>query len=259
MVWKDVCVRGHRAGGLVREDDPHGSEPKLHDAGGPSPGIERFIRDVVRTTPVVNEPEKPENFPVWVKVETYPGQNAADVHFEGRAADIYLSFDDAAEKTAGNWLFDWCVTNCISYKIQGVIFGPRKWYSEMKGGVVQDYTGGDHNNHVHVELNCDGAALTTTPPELPGGLVGTWDVTIGDWSGIFVFGSDHSASWADNPRSRQTPGSWVSDGDNVYFQFHAPGDYRFFQVTLPVNSEKTTGTIFPAGQGRFEMTKRGFG
>jgi hypothetical protein len=256
MSWRDVCVRGNPIGGRVREDDPKATDPKLHDAGGPSPGIEKFIREVIRMTPMTNSPPKPSGFPVWVPIQTYPGYGAADVHFEGRAADIFLNVNLPAEKTAGDWLFDWCMTNCTIHKIQGVIFGRRKWFSEMKGGIEQVYNGGDHDNHVHVELNCDGAALTTTPPSPPPGLVGTWDVTIGTWSGIFVFAADRSVSWANDARSRHTPGSWADDGGNLFFQFHDPGDYRVFRAPLPVLGAGTRGTIIPEGQGWFDMTKK---
>ena len=256
MVWRDVCVRGNPIGGRVREDDPHGTDPKLHDAGGASPGIEKFIRDVVRTTPAINTPPKPSDFPTWVYVETYPGQGGPDVHFEGRAADVYLDASKPTDRVSGDWLFDWCVANCTIHKVQGVIFGQRKWFAEMSGGVEQLYLGGDHNNHVHVELNCDGAALVTAPPTPPSGLVGTWDVTIGTWTGIFVFAANRSVSWANDATSTHTPGSWASDGGHLYFQFYAQGDFRVFEVPLPINPGGMKGSILPAGQGWFEMTKQ---
>lgn len=256
MVWKDVCIRGNPAGGVVREDQPAKNDPKLHDAGGPSPGILKFLREVVRTTPMTNTPAKPVDFPVWVYVETYPGRGAADVHYEGRAADIYLNVDKPNEKDWGDWLFDWCKTNCTIHKVQGVIFGRRYWMAEESKGLETVYKGTDHNGHVHVELNCDGASLGAPPPAPPAGLVGTWNVTIGTWSGIFVFGSDRSAAWANDEKSRKTWGSWMSDGGNLYFQFQDQGDYRVFEVTLPVNPGSTSGKILPAGQGWFEMKKK---
>lgn len=258
MAWKDVCVRGKPAGGKVREDDiPNGAMKEMHDAGGPSPGIEKFIREVVRTTPLSNTPPKPADFPTWVNIQSYPGRGAVDVHLEGRAADIFLSVMIPAQKASGDWLFDWCVANCMTYQIQGLIFGTRRWFSEYHGGVETVYTAGDHNNHVHVELNGDGAALSSSSPaSVPAGLAGTWNVTIGTWSGIFVFGADRSVSWANDDRSRRTPGSWSSDGGRLYFQFHDPGDFRFFSAPLPLNPSGTSGTILPAGQGFFEMRKR---
>jgi hypothetical protein len=154
MVWRDVCRRGRPAGGRVREDDiPRGEPKEMHDAGGPSPGIEKFIREVVRMTPLSNTPPKPADFPTWVDIQTYPGRGAADVHYEGRAADIFLSVLIPAQKASGDWLFDWCVANCTTYQIQGIIFGKRRWFLEYHGGTETVYAGGDHDDHVHVELN----------------------------------------------------------------------------------------------------------
>lgn len=161
MAWRDVCVRGRPAGGRVRQDDvPRGAERTAHDARGPSPGILRFIREVVAGSPSL-APQKPHTFPSGLRIETYPGTRHAfpDVHFEGRAADVYLSFRDPKQREYGNWLFDWCVANCRVYKIQGVIFGDRQWFSEMAGGRILPRRDGEaHYNHVHIELNGDGAA-----------------------------------------------------------------------------------------------------
>ncbi len=159
MPWKDVCKRGNPAGGKVRQDDVKKDDPpKDHDAGGPSPGILAFINEVVKAPPPWRIPEKPSDFPVNVRFETYPGHSASDVHFEGRAADVFFKITDANEKRWGDWLFDWCVANCTIYLIQGVIFGDRQWFSEMHGGQVFKRGQGDHNDHVHIELNGDGAA-----------------------------------------------------------------------------------------------------
>jgi hypothetical protein len=38
-----------------------------------------------------------------------------------------------------------------------VIFGDRQWFSESHGGKVFQRPQHDHYDHVHVELNCDGA------------------------------------------------------------------------------------------------------
>ena len=260
MAWKDVCVRGVPAGGKVREDDvPKGATHAAHDAGGPSPGIEKFIREVVRTTPYMDYPPKPADFPTWVLIQTYPGRSGpggADVHLEGRAADIFVWSTKANEKVWGDWLFDWCLANCRLYQIQGAIFGTRRWFVEASGGLETLYTGGDHFNHIHVELNCDGAALSSAGGSPPAGLVGTWDVTIGTWSGIFVFGADRTVSWANDPTSRRTPGSWSSDAGRLYFQFHDAGDFRIFSASLPVDASGMSGQIMPTGQGFFKMTKR---
>jgi hypothetical protein len=93
-------------------------------------------------------------------VQNYPGRGHPDVHLEGRAADIYLNFDNPEQRAAGEWLFEFLVHNCRHYGIQGVIYGDRRWFSEQRGGVIQtNPPGGGHRDHVHVELNLDGANL----------------------------------------------------------------------------------------------------
>jgi hypothetical protein len=160
MAWTNVCKAGVPAGGLVREDDiKSGDSASAHDAGGPSPGILNFLAQVVTGAPS-KSPTKPADFPTAPHIDTYPGRAAADVHFEGRAADVFLSFNDPKESVWGNWLFDWCVANCQVFNIQGVIFGNRQWFSEAHGGQPTTRNAMDHLDHVHVELNCDGAAGT---------------------------------------------------------------------------------------------------
>jgi hypothetical protein len=192
MVWKDVCKRGRPGGGRVREDDVHGGTAASHDAGDASPGILKFIKEVVVMTPARNIPPKPAGFPTACRVEMYPGQSAADVHFEGRAADVFLLVSDPTEKEAGEWLFDWCVENCEVYQIQGVIFDNRQWFSE-KGECIRaghkpipanSKQKTDHQNHVHVELNGDGAALSAAPATsstapAPTSPAGQWKVQVG--------------------------------------------------------------------------------
>jgi hypothetical protein len=264
MAWRDVCRRGQPArGNTVREDDVRGGAPAAHNAGGPSPGIVKFIQEVVRTTPFPNLPPKPNDFPVWCSVDDYPGQSAADVHFEGRAADVYLNKNVASQKIAGDWLLDWCVANCQAYQIQGAIFDTRQWFSEKgevlaNGGHPIPYTGGDHWNHVHVELNGDGAAQgATTDANVTNQFVGKWNVTIGSWRGIFVFDAAGGVFWADNENSTQHAGGWAVSGTNLDWKFAAEGgsDFRAFTVGLPLRPGTVRASILPQGQGWCDMSK----
>ena len=162
MPYHNVCRRGRPIGGKVRQDDVRllpGESLAQHNAGGASPGILRLIREVVRGTPGINVPPKPAGFPSGVRVDTWPGRGHADVHHEGRAADVFLDYKNATQRSYGEWLFDYCVANCVRYGIQGVIYGPRQWFSEMHGGRVFARGRKDHYDHVHVELNCDGANM----------------------------------------------------------------------------------------------------
>lgn len=269
MPWKDVCKRGRAAGGKVREDDVKlkpGEKLFDHDAGEPSPGIEKFVREVVRLTPTPNVPPKPLDFPTSCKVETYPGRGNADVHLEGRAADVYLLTTDSVQKRAGEWLLDWCVANCVKYQIQGVIYNDRKWFSELTdvlraGGRAISRAPVDHTEHVHVELNCDGAALWT-PAMAVAAMVslleGTWSVTIGPWTGVFVFDALGGVYWATDSvaSSSRHRGHWNAAGSSLQWKFSDPGDRRTFSVTLPLDPKEMNGVILPTGQGFFKMSKR---
>jgi len=85
-------------------------------------------------------------------------------------------------------------------------------------------------------------------------LVGTWDVTIGPWSGIFVFGTGGTVYWADSKVSARHPGTWSVVGNEVHWKF-SDGDIRTFVASLPLLCARTKGTITPVGQGEFAMTK----
>ncbi len=264
MPWKDVCRRGRSVGGKVRQDDVRlapGEKISDHNAGGASPGIEKFVNEVVRLTPTPNVPPKLFDFPISCKVQMYPGRGKADVHLEGRAADVYLLTRDSAQKRAGEWLFDWCVANCLKYLIQGVIYDHRQWFSEkpevMRAGGPIRYADLDHSDHVHVELNCDGAALWT--PAIAAAsflamLEGTWNVSIGPWTGVFVFDAAHGVYWADNESSPHHHGQWNASGSSLEWRFSS--DMRKFTVKLPLDSKGTSGDILPEGQGSFRMSKQ---
>lgn len=265
MAWRDVCKRGRPVGGKVRGDDPpSGGKREDHDAHGPSPGIQKFIREVVRMTPVPNFPPKPASFPTGCRVDDYPGRGAVDVHYEGRAADVFLNIHNAVEKESGEWLFKWCVENCRLYQIQGVIYDTRWWFSESKqvlsGGGPSAYYKGDHEDHVHVELNCDGAALSLSGGSVAVGavandLAGTWNVTAGTWKGLFVFDAFGDVYWADDEQSPRHNGKWRATGTDVQWKFNDPGDIRTFTVQIPLNKASTRGQALPVGQGFFEMKK----
>ena len=132
---------------------------RAHNAGGPSPGILRFIREVIMNVPNPNVPRQPANFPKYQRIDHHPGRHRADVHLEGRALDFYIEYSDPDKRVYGDWLFDYCVINCVQYRIQGVIYGHRQWFSETNNGQIVPHRDTNHENHVHIELNCDGANL----------------------------------------------------------------------------------------------------
>lgn len=131
-----------------------------HDAGAASPGILWFINQVVFNLYSPTSPPRPPGFRS-VNVQTYPGRRNVDTHFEGRAADIFFNYTNPETRIFGDWLFDFCYENCQRYQIQGVIFGDRRWFSETMNGAITRQVQHDHYNHVHVELNYEGANRTS--------------------------------------------------------------------------------------------------
>ena len=88
-------------------------------------------------------------------------------------------------------------------------------------------------------------------------LDGSWNVTIGSWSGIFVFDALGGVYWANDSSSARHRGQWKTTGSSVEWKFSSdPGDFRKFSVSLPLNSKGTSGDILPAGQGSFRMSKQ---
>ncbi|HZT38857.1 MAG TPA: hypothetical protein VFA28_13255 [Bryobacteraceae bacterium] len=92
-----------------------------------------------------------------------------------------------------------------------------------------------------------------------GQLSGKWQVSIGDWNGLFYFDERGGVSWANSEASRKHPGRWSVNGSRLEWKFLDPGDFRVFTVNLPLDTKKMSGTILPAGQGWFTMSKAGLG
>lgn len=100
---------------------------------------------------------------------------------------------------------------------------------------------------------------TTTLNTIHRQLPGRWAVAIGDWSGIFIFDANGGVSWAENDYSQKHSGRWAVNGNRLEWKFRDPGDFRTFTMPLPLNTPKASGTILPAGQGWFTMSKSGMG
>jgi hypothetical protein len=87
-------------------------------------------------------------------------------------------------------------------------------------------------------------------------LAGTWNVTIGTWTGVFVFSENSTVYWAENTRGKQHKGKWWRSQDKLQWQFHddPPAFRRTFTVPLPLRTT-APGVILPAGLGFFTMTR----
>jgi len=100
---------------------------------------------------------------------------------------------------------------------------------------------------------------TTTLNNIHRQLAGKWAVTIGDWRGFFFFDANGGVSWAESDYSQKHAGRWSVNGSRLEWKFRDPGDFRVFTISLPLNTAKASGTILPAGQGWFTMSKSSLG
>jgi hypothetical protein len=98
---------------------------------------------------------------------------------------------------------------------------------------------------------------TTTPGADVSQLAGSWSVTIGGWSGFFFFDAIGGVSWAEDESSPGHAGRWSVNGSSLEWKFRDPGDFRTFTLPLPLITTNAAGTILPAGQGWFTMSKHG--
>jgi hypothetical protein len=100
---------------------------------------------------------------------------------------------------------------------------------------------------------------TTTFNTIYRQLPGKWAVAIGNWNGFFYFDGTGNVSWAESDYSQKHAGRWTVNGNRVEWKFRDVGDFRTFTIPLPLNTTKASGTILPAGQGWFTMSKSGMG
>jgi hypothetical protein len=88
---------------------------------------------------------------------------------------------------------------------------------------------------------------------------GAWDVTIGNWSGIFLFSGTADVSWEDPKKAKgvRHKGYWWTDDDAILWQFadDPPAFRRTFQIDQPFQTPMQ-GNILPRGSGFFQMSKR---
>lgn len=121
------------------------------------------------------------------RVSSYGGyscrQNTANlaktsVHGTGRALDLFVpTYGGQADNTKGDEVANWLIRNAAAIGVQYIIWDRASWQASLKGSKLRGYTGPHpHHDHIHVELNLDGAARRTPwfagnappPPPPPG-------------------------------------------------------------------------------------------
>ena len=111
-------------------------------------------------------------------LSTYPGissiggyacrQNTANkaetsVHGTGRALDIMIpKIKGQADNTVGDAIANWLVVNAEDLGVQFIIWDQTKWNASYSSNKAKPYGGPvPHTDHIHVELDLDGAAMKT--------------------------------------------------------------------------------------------------
>lgn len=102
--------------------------------------------------------------------------NSMSVHATGRALDVMIETVDggSADNTAGDQIGNWLIEHSELIGIQMIIWDRWIWNASLDPPKDHDYTGQHpHNDHLHVELSVEAAALGTPffhnpmePPEL---------------------------------------------------------------------------------------------
>ncbi len=89
--------------------------------------------------------------------------NLTSVHGIGRALDIMIPMVNGnADSTHGDPIANWLVTNAEAIGVQYIIWNRTQWSGHRSGRKDRPYTGpSPHTDHIHVELNLDGAARRT--------------------------------------------------------------------------------------------------
>lgn len=91
-----------------------------------------------------------------------PGQ--LSVHGTGRAIDVFIPLSRGqADNTLGDEVANWLISNAQSIGVQLVIWDRSSWNASRPAGSKLSPYGGPHphHDHLHVELNLDGAQRRT--------------------------------------------------------------------------------------------------
>lgn len=85
------------------------------------------------------------------------------VHGTGRALDIMIpTIKGKADNTVGDEIANWLVVNAEDLGVQFIVWDQTKWNASYSSNKAKPYTGPNpHVDHIHVELDHDGAAMKT--------------------------------------------------------------------------------------------------
>lgn len=211
-------------------------------------------------------------------------QDDDDPHKNGRALDIVLLASSPSERAEADELVEIFLQLRETMVWETVIYNKSEWNA---AGAKMARLSNDpdawkkakfeHVTHIHIQWSdhqkdidgfynalvekLKGDAETLSGIEsLNSVLPGRWELWIGDpgagWHGLLKFNAGGGVTWApfDKP-AEEHPGDWLVKDKQLQFKFRTPGDIRTFVCNLPLTGADAPGTILPAGQGWFSMTR----
>lgn len=153
-----------------------------------------------------------QQFPVISEVQGYAcrqntaSPNSLSVHGTGRALDIMIPrLADGSADPRGDEVAQWLIDHASETGVQLIIWDRSIWsVARDPRGVLRDYSGpSSHTDHIHAELNADGAAgllpwfrrRNSTPvwPGVVAGAVITASVGVGLYFGWRWFSSQRAS------------------------------------------------------------------
>lgn len=129
-------------------------------SGGPTAGARELAAYVKSSFSEVNRSVPGDGVQMY-NCRSVNGGSGLSVHAVGRALDIFVATNaGAANNQKGDRIANWLVQNAESIGVQMIIWDRTIWYPGSRG--ERCYGGSHpHNDHVHVELNNDGANRRT--------------------------------------------------------------------------------------------------
>ncbi len=135
--------------------------------------------------------------------------------------------------------------------------GALQYTVKLADAIVTSYQTGSHSGEMNA-LESFGLQ-TQSPPKYvlstAAVLAGRWLVTIGAWTGYFVFEANGIVYWTERNGSGRHNGQWKATAADVQWKFATAGDIRTFVIPVPITADKIGGRILPVGQGFFTMQR----
>jgi hypothetical protein len=190
-------------------------------------------------------------------------------HNQGNAFDLTHDPDHGVDCNELSRLVITTHGTRVTYVIWNKVIWNNELYDSAHAGYRAYHGPNPHTKHMHVSIAASARDdlspwpwSSAAPDEDSAGLlIGKWNVTIGDWRGVFVFDRNRSLYWANqafDADQKHHAGSWwfpLSGGITWRFSDDPKGYQRTFFVNGGALQPSTQGQVLPEGMGFFSMVK----